>query len=499
MLSVVGLAMVAPGAIAFGGVSVTPEAGPPTTLVLVEGGVAPGSGDLVTITFDGVAVASVVSHPNGSFTTKFHVPASATPGVHTVAAESSVARVSTEFYVHTFWNEARYELAWGFNPYENVLSKENVAGLGVLASAAWEGHVRSEPIYTQGIVVAGSDDGTVRALDPSTGDQLWSFDAGGPVLGSPAAVFPAGKPRPSDACAIVAASSDGMVYGIDPGTGAQLWSYSAPGPVSTSPATASPDVIVAGDDGSLSVLDGCDGASAWSIATDDPGPAQTPIAIPDVELPDGTTDTIIVVCFKGVLAAFDAATGSQLWSQTEPGPIQGPSAYGTRARVRVVYASGSEVVERNASTGAVVWSHPTGAPVQGGVALNFKETVTSKGALKLSPLSLIAGDEAGQVLALKISTGKQLWSAAEAGAIQHTSPAVANGVVYMVFSPGPAQDEGSLQALDVSTGASLFSASLGEIAPGSVGAPSPSVADGRLYVGGFDDGLRVFALGVPTG
>ena len=498
--SIAALALWASAAQALPGIGLTPTVGPPSTLVALEGGIPPENA-VVTISFDETVVGSAKTSAHGLFTSKFHVPASATPGVHTVTVEALGGfSISALFTVRTNWNEARYEMARGFDPYENVLSNVNVGELGVIASASWEGRVRSEPIYTDGVVVTGSDDGTVRAFDPSTGEQLWSFDAGGQVLGSPTAAFAAGSsPQSADPCAIVAASSNGVIFGVDPATGARMWSYDGAGLVSSQPVANGQEVIFAGAGGTLSALDGCSGAPIWSMGTPYSGPVQAPLVVPDVELPDGATGTLVIGCFGYVTVAFDAATGGQVWSHTDPAPDEGPAAYGTLAKARLVYATGSEIVELNASTGDVVWSHATAAPVLGGVAMSFKKTVTGKGVLKLSPLSVIAADEAGAVLALAVKNGKQLWSTSDPGPIQDTSPAVANGVVYLVADPGPLQDEGSLQALDVSTGAPLFSASLGAPAPGSVGAPAPSVADGRVYVGGFNGGLRVFGLGAPAG
>lgn len=498
--SIAALALWSPTALALPGMSLTPTVGPPSTLVVVEAGI-PANNTPVTVSFDTTVVGSGKTSPHGLFRSKFNVSAAATPGVHTVTVEANDGfSISEVFTVRTNWNEPRYELARGFDPYENVLSSENVGGLGVIASASWEGHVRSEPIYTNGMVVTGSDDGTVRAFDPSTGEQLWSFEAGGQVLGSPIAVFAAGAPPQSaDPCSIAATSSNGSIIGVDPATGARLWSYDGAGLISSQPVANGQEVIFAGAGGTLTALDGCSGMPLWSMGTPYSGPVQAPLAVPDVELPGGATATLIVGCFGDVTAAFDMATGGQVWSHTDPAPDEGPAAYGTLAKARILYGAGSEIVELNASNGEVVWSHPTAAPVTGGVAVNFNKSVTGRGVVKLAPLSVIAADEAGGVLALSVKNGKQLWSAASPGPIEDTSPAVANGVAYLVADPGPLQDEGSLQALDVSTGAPLFSGSLGAPAAGSAGAPAPSVADGRVYVGGFDGGLRVFGLGAPAG
>ena len=74
----------------------------------------------------------------------------------------------------------------GFNPYQNVLSPANVAGL----IKAWSYHTGtvgySSPAVVNGVVYVGSADGSVYALKTSTGAQLWSHSTGGDVFSSPA-------------------------------------------------------------------------------------------------------------------------------------------------------------------------------------------------------------------------------------------------------------------------------------------------------------------------
>jgi outer membrane protein assembly factor BamB len=67
-----------------------------------------------------------------------------------------------------------------------------------------------------------------------------------------------------------------------------------------------------------------------------------------------------------------------------------------------------------------------------------------------------------------------------------SSPAVANGVVYV------GSDDGNLYALDVRTGAKLWSYTTGGLVQ-----TSPAVANGVVYFGGGDD--NVYALNASTG
>src|SRR5439155_10518928 len=107
-------------------------------------------------------------------------------------------------------------------------------GLSQLVEAELGASLLSAPLYTGGTLVAGLDDGTVRALDPSTGGALWSYQTGGRVAGSPLAVQCGKDPGPINHV-IVAGSDDGHVYGIGGASGQQVWSFEAGAPVSTAP------------------------------------------------------------------------------------------------------------------------------------------------------------------------------------------------------------------------------------------------------------------------
>jgi outer membrane protein assembly factor BamB len=95
------------------------------------------------------------------------------------------------------------------------------------------------------------------------------------------------------------------------------------------------------------------------------------------------------------------------------------------------------------------------------------------------------GSSNHKIYAPKASTGAQLWSHATGAAVE-SSPAVANGVVYV----------GSLDhkvyALEASTGAALWS-----YTTGATVFSSPTMANGVVYVGS-DDGT-VYAFDLPGG
>jgi outer membrane protein assembly factor BamB len=94
----------------------------------------------------------------------------------------------------------------------------------------------------------------------------------------------------------------------------------------------------------------------------------------------------------------------------------------------------------------------------------------------------------GEILALNASTGARLWSYTT-GAPVESSPAVANGMVYVC------SDGANLYALNASTGAKLWSYVTTCIFASSDSAPA--VVNGVVYVGSVDGHL--YALSASTG
>ena len=95
------------------------------------------------------------------------------------------------------------------------------------------------------------------------------------------------------------------------------------------------------------------------------------------------------------------------------------------------------------------------------------------------------GSQDDNVYALNASTGARLWSYAT-GSYVFSSPAVGNGVVYV------GSGDYKVYALNAITGALVWSYTTG----GDVDS-SPAVANGVVYIGSLDD--KVYALNASTG
>ena len=114
--------------------------------------------------------------------------------------------------------------------------------------------------------------------------------------------------------------------------------------------------------------------------------------------------------------ALNASTGAKLWSYTPPATLCTSSPAVANGVVYVGSQDGN-VYALNASTGAMLWSYTTGG---------HRGFLARRG--EWSGLYWL---DDHNVYALNASTGAKLWSYATGNYCVLSSPAVANGVVYV--------------------------------------------------------------------
>ncbi|MEX0937061.1 MAG: PQQ-binding-like beta-propeller repeat protein [Pirellulales bacterium] len=101
--------------------------------------------------------------------------------------------------------------------------------------------IRSSAAVHDGLVVFGSRDRQIHALDAASGDAKWTFPTRGQVDGSPVIV--------GERAFI--GSADGRLYGLSLANGENVWTYDAGGRFIASPAVAESRLVIGSDDGTL--------------------------------------------------------------------------------------------------------------------------------------------------------------------------------------------------------------------------------------------------------
>jgi parallel beta-helix repeat protein len=258
----------------------------------------------------------------------------------------------------------------------------------------------SSPAVANGRVYVGSDDGRVYCLDAATGTQVWNYSTGSPVSSSPAVVD--GK--------VYVGSYDNKIYCLDAATGLQAWNYTTGGTVYSSPAVIGGKVFMGSEDNKVYCLNAASGMQVWNYTTG--SVVDSSPAVVDGKVYVGSNDNRVY--------CLDAATGLQVWNYTT-GNWVGSSPAVANGRVYVGSDDG-RVYCLDAATGTQVWNYSTGSGV-------------SPSSAAVAGGKVFVGSSNHNVYCLDAGTGTQVWNYTT-GSVVYSSPAVADGVVYVSSEDG---------------------------------------------------------------
>jgi outer membrane protein assembly factor BamB len=426
-----------------------------------------GPGEKVNLTAGTWLLPSAVAGPQGRFIASFEIPASAHPGPLAVAAvgEDSGRVATATFTVRTDWPQFHFspDLV-GVNPYENVLSVSNADGLTLdwEAGTVTSGYI-SSPAVVNGIVYIsdyqpGRSD--VHAIDAASGEPVWTKTVG-PGPSSPAV---AGG-------ALFVGDLSGNLHARRASTGTRLWTKPAGGPVYSDPTVEGGTVFVGASFGGLAAFDAETGSLTWRFSRDNVQFSGSPAVSGGIVYAWGQPTTE-----NGIVYALDQSTGAVIWKRRIPGSDQRLQMSPAVADGTVYVGTGdsarrSLVLALDAEVGRIRWIHALPEDVEAA----FGAPAVADGLLYV-PTTPDRPTANPELYALDTATGSLVWQAPVSAS--NSSPAVANGVVYV---GGEVDENSQLSALDAVSGEILWTyVEAGTTIPIL---SSPAVADGRVYVG----------------
>ncbi len=171
------------------------------------------------------------------------------------------------------------------------------------------------PGVGDGLVVIGTLDGEVIALNAADGTEKWRAKVPGEVISAPAV----------DQGMVFVRSNDGRVTGLDAENGTQRWFNPRELPALTvrgnAPVVTGPGVLFIGnDDGSIAALAMQDGRTLWDqmVGT---GEGRTELErMADIDgAPVLEGNTLFVSSFKNQTMAIEGPTGRPLWARDHGG------------------------------------------------------------------------------------------------------------------------------------------------------------------------------------
>lgn len=346
------------------------------------------------------------------------------------------------------WRQAGFDAAHtAYNRFEQILSRSNVGLLTqAWASPVGVGALYASPIVAAGRVYIGSGDGRMYAFDAATGATLW--------IGDQQPLFFVDSAAVGEGLVFASAVYQPLVA-YDAETGSIVWTSSLSS-VRASPTLAHGVLYVASLDGKLSALDAATGVSIWSTSRQAGVFDQAPMV-------DG--GRVFQMRTDHTLTAYDAKDGTELWRKPAFSIGTIAASHGT-----LFYSEYPNVVALDEATGAQLWA----APVL--MAATAGSPAVANGLVFVTQAKLWALDAA---------TGAVVWTAP---ATSTWGPVVANGVVYA------SSLNGEWDAFDERNGSLLWSVTVGSGCGGACAQTVPVVANGVLYLAGFDQYLRAFAI-----
>lgn len=160
----------------------------------------------------------------------------------------------------------------------------------------------TQAVVCDGKVFVGTMRGRLHAIDAETGEDVWAYEAGGPILHTCAAA--GGK--------VFFGCADGKVYALNAADGAEAWTVRTGSAVWNSPVVHEGLVLIGSRDWKLYAIRAADGEVAWSAPTDGPLLCSPAVDVERQRVYVGSEDMHAY--------AFDLQDGTRLWrSEKLPG------------------------------------------------------------------------------------------------------------------------------------------------------------------------------------
>jgi len=167
----------------------------------------------------------------------------------------------------------------------------------------------ASPSLSRDLLIVGTDDGTVYALNRATGDKKWEANVNGAVFASP--LIADGR--------VFVASVDSTIAAFDLSTGDSLWQYHSNASIRYTPAFAKGLLVFGNGAGMVTALDATTGTEVWRY-TSPPAFSTSPLVLGNI---------IYIGNLDRYLYVLDLRSGQLVWKTELLGRVRtNPIVYG---------------------------------------------------------------------------------------------------------------------------------------------------------------------------
>lgn len=344
------------------------------------------------------------------------------------------------------------------------------------APAGLRHRVTADPIVAAGMVFTLDSRARVTA-SAASGGTVWSADLAPPLETGDSA---SGGGIAYDAGRVFVTTGFGELVALDARSGGVLWRQRTSAPIGGAPTVSNGTVYVTGRDAIGWAVRAEDGKVLWQVGGVADVAGWTGASAPAVE-----GGQVVFPFASGQLLAVDTATGEQRWAATVGGRRVGRAITAIRdvtgepviAGGRVVAGtSAGRLAAFDAATGTEIWSARDGAMSPPLVVGNAVFAISDE-----SQLVRLDAANGGRVWAMPLPQFVDARVKRQDRVVAHYGPVLANGRLFVASS------DGALRVFDPGSGTLIGQ---GEIPGGA--ATAPVVAGGTLYVTGRNGQLHAF-------
>ncbi|MGA7733103.1 MAG: serine/threonine-protein kinase [Chloroflexia bacterium] len=283
-----------------------------------------------------------------------------------------------------------------FGSYDTYLYALNAKSGDFLWKGSTKAGICSTPTLYGELVLIGSEDNYLYAFDARRGTTVWTYRSGAAVRSSP-------KVHKD---MLYIGSDDQYIYALQADTGQVAWKYRTWNFVRSSAAFAHGLAFVGSSDGNLYALDVLNGTLRWKLHTLG-AIISTPLVV---------RNNVIVGSMDNYVYAVDADTGFTSWRYECQRSVSSSPAM---AGERVIFGSSDGFLYcLDAHNGRVLWNFDTSSQI------------TSSPKVSLVNDAVYFGAGNNYVYSLDISTGEERWKYKTRGPVV-SSPAIEDGIVYV--------------------------------------------------------------------
>lgn len=282
------------------------------------------------------------------------------------------------------------------------------------------GRLTAIPIVFEGRVFTLDIEGTVTAFSANGGGSLWRVSL---KPSHERARSGYGGGLAADSGRLYVATGYGTLAALDPASGKQLWSKFLSAPFRNSPTAVDGKVFAVNTESQLFCLSGDDGKELWNSR----GLPETAVMLSNVS-PAALGNLLVVPYPSGELAAFDIKTGQPRWTESLTKAAVGSAikTIGDSARPvidgNMVFAvsQAGRMIATAKDSGERLWSRDISASQTPWVAGD----------------SVFVVDLSGKLMALTRKDGKVRWVTNLPEAKSWTGPVLAGGKLWLASANG---------------------------------------------------------------